>query len=59
MTTYRTDRAREGNTPARECSPIPMTGTWFGRWGYRPYELFGLSSVPETPIVTLPRRLAA
>lgn len=44
-------------TPAGT-SPIPLTGTWFGRVGLRPYELLGaIERTPGTrmPVRTLPR----
>ena len=46
-----------GTTPAESTSPrnpIPMTGTWFHRFGMRPYELL---QTPATKPSPLPLRL--
>lgn len=48
-----------GNTPAEATSPLALTGTWFGRWGTRPYELLGLHPARVTPEPPARVRLAA
>ena len=47
-----------GTTPAESTSPrnpIPMTGTWFHRFGMRPYELLQPASAPSPTGQSSPR----
>lgn len=51
-----------GTTPGESAtprSPIPMTGTWFGRYGMSPYELLGLIDEARGTTVSLARSLPA
>lgn len=55
-----------GSTPATAATPrnpIPMTGTWFGRMGMRPYELLDSSAalprIAQQPLLTLPAHILA
>ncbi len=54
-----------GSTPATAAtprSPIPMTGTWYGRMGTRPYELLApptVLRVAQEPTITLPAHILA
>lgn len=40
MNTTQANTTHESSTPAY--SPIPLTGSWFGRYGMTPYTLLGL-----------------
>ena len=66
MRTPRGGTTVTGTTPAETTTPrnpIPMTGTWYGRMGMRPYELLDPSTtthhVAPGPSRTLPAHILA
>lgn len=52
MNTTQANTTHESTTP--EYSPIPLTGSWFGRYGMTPYTLLG----PYAPSPVAPDEVA-
>ncbi len=58
MNTTQANTILESSTP--EYSPIPLTGSWFGRYGMGPYTLLGLyTPSPVAPDEVAERSVAA